>query len=96
MLGSGGIFLNVDACSKFIRKKSVLEEYYERLNRGERPEFIAEEYNSSNGNFPRKSVLARHNSCTYQVDGLVLDLNPISCRFSYEDGTQQTVFEHFR
>lgn len=45
---TAGIFLNVDACTKFVRETTVLEDINDRYQSGERLKDIFEEFNSSN------------------------------------------------
>lgn len=53
-----GIFLNIDACIKFLREKTVLNEIKERINNGEKPKDIYDEFDSSNQDQPRKTVIS--------------------------------------
>ena len=62
--------MNVDACTKFITSKTVLDQIYERLDYGDHKNDIFEEFNSSNTDNTRKVVIAAHNSISYQVDGI--------------------------
>jgi hypothetical protein len=71
-----GIYLNVDACTKFITEKTVLEQFYEWIDAGEDAKTFFAEYDSSNIDNPRKVVICSHNSKSYQVDGMTSDFTP--------------------
>lgn len=68
-----GIYLNVDTSTKFINKQTILEIISEQLRRGKSKQDICKEYDSSNLDFPRKTVLTSYNNRSYQIDGLTFD-----------------------
>jgi len=81
-LVNDGIFLNIDTCAKFLNKTTILETITnQRHQRGMSKNDIAEKYNSSNPEAQRVTVMMRHDSKTYQVDGLTWDKNPVSHKF---------------
>ena len=90
-----GIYLNVDACTKFITEKTVLQQFYERYDYGEDHKDIFEDYNSSNIDNPRKVVIASHNSISYQVDGMTSDFTIDTYKFSMRDGNVVSMREYF-
>lgn len=55
---------------------------------------FAEQYNSSNVDNPRKVVIAAHNSITYQVDGMELNLTPFTYKFNYK-GQEVSMAQYF-
>jgi len=76
-----GIFLNIDTCTKFINKVTVLDQIYTKLDRGSTQEQIAKIYDSSNVDLPRKTVITSYNTKSYQVDGLDFSKNPDTYTF---------------
>lgn len=65
-----GIFLNVDTVSKFIQQTTILEHIDRMLGNGWDKDAIAGLFDSSNPDMPRKTVMTKYNTKTYQVDGL--------------------------
>ena len=76
-----GIFLNIDTCTKFINKTTVLEQIYQKLDRSYTKDQIAKIYDSSNLDIPRKTVITSYNTKSYQVDGLDFSKNPETYSF---------------
>lgn len=73
---SDGIFLNVDTATKFIQKETILELIRKQMERGWSREQIAKQFDSSNVDVPRRTVITSYNIKSYQIDGLDWDLNP--------------------
>lgn len=65
----------------------MLDQYYDRTKYGDDPKEIFEEYNSSNIDNPRKTVIASHNSISYQVDGMTNSHSIHTHVFEMKDGT---------
>jgi len=55
------------------------------MREGYREEEIIAEYDSSNINMPRVTVIANHNSRSYQVDGMLIgrDLDKVDLSFTH-------------
>jgi aubergine-like protein len=65
-----GIFLNIDTVSKFIQQTTILDLISELTQKGMNKTEIAALFDSSNEDTPRKTVMTKYNTRTYQVDGL--------------------------
>lgn len=61
---------------------------------GYRENEFFEQYNSSNIDIERKTVLTEHNSRAYQVDGMT-NQSPYEIMFKKEDGTEMSVAQYF-
>jgi aubergine len=85
-----GIFLNVDTCTKFINKVTVLDQIYQLLDfKKMTKDQVAKIFDSSNVDLPRKTVITSYNTKSYQVDGLDFSKNPDTYSFVQANG--QTV-----
>ena len=75
-LCADGIFLNVDTATKFIQKRSILDYINFQLHRGFTKERVADEFDSSNVDMKRRTVITSYNIKSYQVDGLDWSISP--------------------
>lgn len=75
-LCADGIFLNVDTATKFIQKRSILDQIDFQLHRGFTKERVADEFDSSNLDYKRRTVITSYNIKSYQVDGLDFSISP--------------------
>lgn len=66
----------------------------ERYDGGEDHRDIFEDYNSSNIDNPRKTVIAAHNSISYQVDGMTDQDTIHSVKFQWNN-VEVTMAEYF-
>lgn len=76
-----GIFLNVDTVSKFIQMRTILDFIRELQAKGHDENYISGLFDSSNLGMPRRTVLTKYNTKTYQVDGLDWKMTPLTCKF---------------
>lgn len=81
-----GLFLNVDCCTRFVNETSIMNVVKDKLRQGYKEDEIIGEYDSSNINNPRVTVIAKHNSRSYQVDGMLIgrDLDNVDLTFYHK------------
>lgn len=48
-------------------------------------EDVFQEFDSSNTETPRRTVIACHNSISYQVDGITDEFSPLTCKFAISE-----------
>jgi hypothetical protein len=60
-----GIFLNIDTAVKFINKTSIQDQILQMRERGYRQGDIEARFDSSNPDWPRKTVITSHNTRSY-------------------------------
>ena len=89
-----GIFLNIDTCTKFINKVTVLEQILQMKDRGKTWDQIAMIFDSSNLDVPRKTVITSYNTKSYQVDGLDFTKNPDTYSFTQANGQIVTMTQY--
>jgi hypothetical protein len=93
-LTTQGIFLNVESCTKFVNKISVLHNFIDSMRNGYSERDFFEQYNSSNIEIPRKTVITEHNSRSYQVDGMTKQ-SPYEIMMTKRDGTSISIAQYF-
>ena len=84
-----GIFLNVDTAARFIQKSSILDWINARMKDGWDKKRIAAEFDSSNTDKSRKTVITTYNIKSYQVDGLDWNQNPQTHTFVKKKGGKE-------
>jgi len=94
-LSTQGIFLNVESCTKFVNMSTILDQYHSHLSDGYQPCDFFTQYDSSDLAQPRKTILAMHNSRSYQVDGMTSEFSPDTFRFQLSDGSQVSMTQYF-
>ena len=95
MLSTQGIFMNIDCCTKFINQTTIYELVNGMFDDGHDDKEIKGMYDSSDTDRSRVTVITEHNSRSYQVDGLDLNLSPLTCNFKMKDGTPVNMKEYF-
>lgn len=65
-----GIFLNIDTVSKFIQQTTILDFINDLSSKGKNRDYISNLFDSTNPDMPRRTVMTKYNTKTYQVDGL--------------------------
>ncbi len=84
VLYKAGIYLNVDTATKFINRKTILEEINERYrDKRQSKEDIIRDFSPSEGNkFKRVVVITGYGkNRSYQIDGLDFNKNPSNLIF---------------
>ena len=76
-----GIFFNVDSCTKFMQKDTILTQFKNEMEYGMRESDFFGKYDSSNTEIPRKTVMCEHNTKSYQVDGMTYEMTPQTYKF---------------
>ena len=79
-----GIFLNVDTVSKFIQQRTILDFINDLEGKGLSQQQICNLFDSSNVDEPRRTVLTKYNTKSYQVDGLDYKMNPQTYTFEWK------------
>ncbi len=95
-----GIFLNVDTATKFINRRTVLED----LNSYRKENWSREEmrnlFKPKSEEDMRKNVITEHNTRSYQIDDITFDKTPKNHFFIWKDtlGTQRetNMVEYFK
>ena len=82
-----GIFLNVDTVSKFVQDRTILD-FINELKQHKR-DYICSLFDSSIESMPRRTVLTKYNTRTYQVDGLTYDKTPKNYYFEWNMKTKE-------
>jgi len=95
MRATQGIFMNIDCCTKFINQTTVYEIVNGMFDDGYQNNEITGIYDSSDTERSRVTVITEHNSRSYQVDGLDLNLSPLTCEFKMKDGNKVNMKEYF-
>lgn len=61
------------------------------LSKGKSKQQVCREYDSSNLDMPRKTVLTSYNNRSYQIDGLTFDITPHNHTFKWKNNDGQDV-----
>ena len=73
--------MNIDCCTKFINQTTIYEIVNGMFDDGYKKSDITGIYDSSDQDRSRVTVITEHNSRSYQVDGLELNLTPLTYKF---------------
>jgi hypothetical protein len=80
------LFLNIDCCTRFVNSTSIMKTISQKLRNGWTEDQVVALFDSSNINQSRVTVIAEHNSRSYQVDGLLIgrDLDNVDLSFVHK------------
>jgi aubergine-like protein len=91
-----GIFLNIDTVSKFIQQTTILDFIRGLEEKGKNRDYISNLFDSSNPDMPRRTVLTKYNTKTYQVDGLDWKKTPKNTTFEASKKSKTGALEKYQ
>jgi len=95
VLSTQGVFMNIESCTKFVNQESVLKNFQGFMQYNGNPKGFYEDFNSSNLDKDRKTVITSHDSRSYQIDGMSDEFTPETFYFKLRDGTENNMVEYF-